>query len=343
METSEIRDSNSGKKVLSVIITAHNRKKYILEAVKSVLGQSLENKQELEIIVVKDFKDNSIDSFLAENSVVNLYREGGLGEMLYEGIMKSSGPLISFLDDDDMFFNDKLRTIRSLFDKYPGSVFISNRYKSMSENSSIGQTANFNGQEEIHKTSTLTAKGVVRLINDKIDFNLSSISIRRNLALHSLKQLKELKGGPDTFFFLNALDISSDFIRTNTQLTSYRVRPISDSTTMFLKNDHSIMEERAAFMCEMIKPFTESSNNLCKEVAQYLYEDWRVTEQLVNQSPSRRRFLNLLVHRPRLIGLTFSSYYIMKSFLILIYLLSPRIGFSFYRVLKNNQSRNILN
>jgi glycosyltransferase involved in cell wall biosynthesis len=45
----------------SVIITAHNRKKYIQEALSSVINNNLP-KDKLEIIIVKNYKDDVIDS-----------------------------------------------------------------------------------------------------------------------------------------------------------------------------------------------------------------------------------------------------------------------------------------
>lgn len=328
---------------VSVIITAHNRRDHILDAVKSVVDQSTNVPNMVEIIVVKDFEDESIDAFLFENKVEVIYKEGSLGGMLYEGISKSHGDLISFLDDDDMFFKDKLVRIISLFRKYPDAFLISNRYKSFNTSESRTQLDMDDTPVEIFSTSKLLAKDIIKLINDRIDFNLSSISIRRTLIENYMEKLRELKGGPDTFFFLIALDKRSDIIRVNRQLTSYRVRNISNSKESFIKNDLGVMQERAVFMCEMLKPFTRSKNRVCVNVARYLYEDWRVTQQLLNQSGSRKSFMKLLAYRPRSAKLTFSPYYVLKSLLLVVYLLSPRLGLSFYRVLKNNQSRSILN
>ncbi|BDB99861.1 glycosyltransferase [Saccharolobus caldissimus] len=47
----------------TVIIAAHKRKEFLRDAIKSVLNNSL---KPTEIIVVKDFKDTKIDSFLDE-------------------------------------------------------------------------------------------------------------------------------------------------------------------------------------------------------------------------------------------------------------------------------------
>lgn len=336
-------DKESGDIVVSVVITAHNRKDHIVSAVKSVLNQTNIKKRTFEILVIKDFPDEQIDAFLSENEITNIRREGTLGEMLHEGIVNCRGQMIMFLDDDDLFFKHKLNHIVSLFTKHPEVMLISNRYKSLDKGNSQSEQDNNSEPCEIYRPSSLTAKEVVKLINDRIDFNLSSISIRKELLEGNLEKLRELKGGPDTFFFLLSLDKRSDFMRTNRQLTSYRVREVSGSKETFIKNDLAFMQERATYMCNMLRPFTKSGSEVCSNVAKYLFEDWKVTEQLLNQYSSRKNFMRLLAYRPRSAKVTFSPYYVLKSLLIFVYLLSPRLGLSFYRVLKNNQSRSILN
>jgi len=57
---------------ISVIVTAYNRKKYLLGAVRSALNQTLP-RDLYEVIVVKNFRDEAIDRELEERGVVNLY------------------------------------------------------------------------------------------------------------------------------------------------------------------------------------------------------------------------------------------------------------------------------
>lgn len=50
---------------LSVVITAHNRRKFLRAAVDSVLSQSLA-RSEYEVIVVKNFRDQNLDRYFAK-------------------------------------------------------------------------------------------------------------------------------------------------------------------------------------------------------------------------------------------------------------------------------------
>jgi len=57
---------------ISVVVTAYDRKKYLLGAVQSALNQTI-SKDLYEVIVVKNFRDETIDRQLEEWRVINLY------------------------------------------------------------------------------------------------------------------------------------------------------------------------------------------------------------------------------------------------------------------------------
>ncbi|PSO05438.1 hypothetical protein B9Q04_18950 [Candidatus Marsarchaeota G2 archaeon BE_D] len=90
-------------KYISVIVTAYNRSKYVLQAVRSALQQTLP-KDLYEVIVVKNFRDETIDRRLEEWGVANIYSDNtSQGGKIYEGILAAEGEVISILDDDDEF------------------------------------------------------------------------------------------------------------------------------------------------------------------------------------------------------------------------------------------------
>ena len=55
-------------KYISVIVSAYDRKKYLLEALKSVTDQSLP-RDTYEIILVKNLNDETIDKFAEQNNI----------------------------------------------------------------------------------------------------------------------------------------------------------------------------------------------------------------------------------------------------------------------------------
>jgi len=100
---------------ISVIITAHNRREFLLEAVNSALNQTLP-KDEYEIIVVKNFEDERIDRFLEEHNVKNIVtKEEPLGAKIVKGVEESRGEVISILEDDDLWLPQKLDIVKQVF------------------------------------------------------------------------------------------------------------------------------------------------------------------------------------------------------------------------------------
>ena len=103
---------NNNLPYISVIITAYNIKEFLLNAIKSVLKQTLEKKY-YEIIVIKNFLDKDIDDLIDEKKIKHILMEGTLGEFLYKGISEANGEIISFLDDDDLFLETVMLYILS--------------------------------------------------------------------------------------------------------------------------------------------------------------------------------------------------------------------------------------
>jgi Glycosyltransferases, probably involved in cell wall biogenesis len=100
---------------ISVIITAHNRREFLLDAVNSALNQTLP-KDEYEIIVVKNFEDERIDKFLEEHNVRNIIvKEEPLGAKIVKGVEESRGEVVSFLEDDDLWLPQKLDIVKQVF------------------------------------------------------------------------------------------------------------------------------------------------------------------------------------------------------------------------------------
>jgi glycosyltransferase involved in cell wall biosynthesis len=111
--------SPSEKVEISVIIPVFDRRDYYLRAVKSVLNQTL-RRDKYEILVIKNFEDPHIDSFLRMNGVISLYNKGiSKSERVKEAFDISTGNIIAVLDDDDIFYENKLEEVYKYFTAYP--------------------------------------------------------------------------------------------------------------------------------------------------------------------------------------------------------------------------------
>lgn len=101
--------------MVSVIITAFNRRDFLVEAVKSVLNQKVDPGK-YEIIVTKNFLDANIDGFLKENNLISIVDEKpGMGYRLSRAIEIARGDVICFLQDDDLWLDGKLQNVLDEF------------------------------------------------------------------------------------------------------------------------------------------------------------------------------------------------------------------------------------
>lgn len=98
--------------LVSVVIPSYNRFDYLKNAIKSVKDQTYKN---FEIIVVNDnsddqryYKNNILDNTKIIHSGKNENDHNGPGKVRNIGIEEAKGKFIAFLDDDDVWMEDKL-------------------------------------------------------------------------------------------------------------------------------------------------------------------------------------------------------------------------------------------
>jgi len=211
------------KPLISVIITAYNRKQYLLQAVSSVLNQKLDRRL-YEIIVLKNFKDEEIDKFLEINKVINLYDTSKeIGKMQSVAIKIAKGEIISFLDDDDMFTPDKLSVTFRIFtmcDKidfyHNGRIIITDHHDNISFDN-IGRAFMYYIRSRKNKCD------INKVFNIISALNASSITVSRRLALKGINILEKVKRVQDLFWFWFACEHGKILLVDNRPLTIYRL------------------------------------------------------------------------------------------------------------------------
>jgi len=108
--------------LVSILMTAYNREKYIAEAIESVVKSTYRN---WELIIVDDgSNDNTVSiaqSFVDKDKRIRLYiNEKNLGDYANRNRAASyvKGEFIQYLDSDDTLFEDSLTKMLSLAEKY---------------------------------------------------------------------------------------------------------------------------------------------------------------------------------------------------------------------------------
>ena len=183
---------------ISVIVTAYNRKDFLMAALKSTVNQTLDRRF-FEIIVVKNFTDAEIDSYIEENGIKNIVMEGTIGKFMDAAIMESQGNIISFLDDDDIFTSDKIKVLVEKFKDNDLCYF--------------------------HNGATYFRDNIKKPLHRyefKVDFNMSCISIRKDVLIIYENQLRQISTAPDTFLYLIALEYGRKIENGRQLLTFYR-------------------------------------------------------------------------------------------------------------------------
>lgn len=102
--------------LVSFVVTSYNYEKYILRTLESIKNQSYAN---FEIIVVDDCSnDNScqiVENFIADNQdlrITLIKQEINRGQLsaMQRGLKEAQGQFISFIDSDDILFEDYAKT-----------------------------------------------------------------------------------------------------------------------------------------------------------------------------------------------------------------------------------------
>lgn len=107
---------------VSVIIPVYNRAAFVLEAVDSVLKQTL---QDFELIVIDDGSTDGTAEALKrfEDRLFYRYQDNqGVSGARNLGLQMARGKWIAFLDSDDLWLPEKLETQVRFFSENPGAV-----------------------------------------------------------------------------------------------------------------------------------------------------------------------------------------------------------------------------
>lgn len=107
------------KKLVSVIIPTYNRKERLIKCINSVLTQNYEN---IEIIIIDDHSsDGTVEQVkkIKDSRIILITNEDNYGSNVSRniGLKKASGDFIAFLDDDDVWYRNKLITQVEFLDK----------------------------------------------------------------------------------------------------------------------------------------------------------------------------------------------------------------------------------
>jgi glycosyltransferase involved in cell wall biosynthesis len=215
--------------LISVIVTVYNRKKFLVSALESIYSQNLPQ-DKFELIVVSNIaKSDLLKDVYPLTKWLFISGECSVGNFLFEGINKSSGKYIAFLDDDDLWDIKKLEhVLRVLKDVpnisfYRGPVgFIDEQGDRISPSKSMKIASRKRKKPKVLK-ETEKVRRIRYLLDNASDFNLSSMVISKECIIPFLHGLSEITGCTDEFFFWCCIAGKGDLYLDNVPLTFYRI------------------------------------------------------------------------------------------------------------------------
>ena len=212
--------------VVTVVITAYNRKDFLEGAINSVLNQTLD-KDKFEVIVVKNFSDEMIDNIIRKNGLKQIVMEGTIGKFLSAAVKASRGRIVSFLDDDDKFAENKLEVVYNKFNTENNLVYLHNDATFISDDGKILNSS-----------------------SSHCDFNLSSISVSKDhINLHFIDKIET---GPDTFFYYMSRDTEGKVECIDARLTLYMRHVSRSAWTDFDRDLSMIIKEHTNWIKTMV-------------------------------------------------------------------------------------------
>ena len=119
----------NSRPLVSILINNYNYGRFVSEAIESALAQTYEH---IEIIVVDDGStDDSLEVIARYGHPVRLVakQNGGQASAFNSGFEASNGEIICFLDSDDLFIPDKVRSVVETFERHAQVGWCFNRLR----------------------------------------------------------------------------------------------------------------------------------------------------------------------------------------------------------------------
>jgi len=329
---------------ISVIVSAYNRRDFLQRALYSIAQQDL-NPSLYEVIVITNFHDEKIQKQITNMQGTLLFDENrDEGPFLASALRKARGDVFCFLDDDDEFCTNKLRIVYETFREFENlSYYYNNQEFIDSEGNTLAYSRR--PSTKLRRAGRLLvslpltiAKGSL-LLGLEIDFNMSSISIRRTALLPLMDYLDILVMGRDTFMMVAGLTFPNASIMIDSRkLTRYRIH----------HGNGSLMSSRGMSKSEYLNRLkqygsrllsgyeaiydltTKIGNRSASRLMAYKLLDQRIAVSAIGATTGRKQMLQYYVDYIRNMFPSTLARQARMSVLSLAYVISPKLAQQLY-------------
>ena len=118
---------------VSVLIPTHNRRRFVVDAIESVIAQDY---ADMEIIVIDDGStDGTVEALRPHLSSIRLIRTENQGPALARnvGMQAARGDYVAYLDSDDLYYPYKVRLQAQLLDERPDIGMVYSEFSAFSD------------------------------------------------------------------------------------------------------------------------------------------------------------------------------------------------------------------
>ena len=213
--------------LVTVIIPYFKKRKYIQDTINTVVNQTY---KDLEVIIIYDDTDMKDLNYLEkitklDNRIKIIKNKNNLGAGLSrnEGIKKSSGEYIAFLDADDLWHTEKISK-QIYFMKQNYSTISHTSYSVINDKTkniiSLRQAKNFNHVNELLKSC---------------DIGLSTVMLKKSILVRNNIEFPDLKTKEDFVLWLKLLIHRNKIFALKENLMTWRKSKNSLSSSMLQK------------------------------------------------------------------------------------------------------------
>lgn len=219
---------SSARPTISVIVTAYDRRTFLVSAVASILDQSIP-RESYEVIVLRNFADPNIDSALSRMGArIVDFGSPTFGKTIVRAVRESQGDVLVFLEDDDLFDREKLGTVLASFQSDRALAFLWNQLAEVDEQGvRLGRSSRSHPHAGV--PSNPTSYGGPEQLDRLIQLtwalpmaHLSCMSVRRTVLESVEEELSRVRVGVDFFLFYASVASGGTVRLDPRELTLYR-------------------------------------------------------------------------------------------------------------------------
>lgn len=243
----------------SIVIPVYNAEKYLESCLESVLAQN--SSSSYEVILVNDgSKDSSAgicDRYVADYDRIHVIHQKnqGVSAARNAGIAAAKGLYVLFLDSDDAWKPDMLRTLDEMVMQNPDMAVVG--YEQFGEEGTMGislplvASSGLAGEAYFEAHSKMNCMPIVAC--------WSAAFRREFLAKHSLKFPLDIGYGEDFCFYMHALKCAQSVYSVQKPLYRYRENEQGITHTPTLKKTRELLTACAKmyrlFPCSMLADY----------------------------------------------------------------------------------------